>query len=65
MAAELGWDEAESARQLADAYAQLAEFAGPVPHEARAGGAPLQALGAVVVRVAGQRRAAGEATRAG
>jgi hypothetical protein len=33
MAAELGWDEAESARQLADAYERLAEFAGPVPDD--------------------------------
>lgn len=33
MAGELGWDEAESARQLADAYERLAEFAGPVPDD--------------------------------
>ena len=35
MAAELGWDDDESARQLADAYSRLAEFAGPVPDKTR------------------------------
>lgn len=33
MADELGWDEVEKARQLADAYKRLAEFGGPVPDE--------------------------------